>query len=236
MGRRRGPRRIRRARRQQRVERRLAVARERLRQPQRRVDDGVEHEPSHCLGMAPQQLERDPRPIRHRDDVPARDAEGTPDGVQILDRQVSAEVAQVAVRQPLQPFAAGGEAGALARRVDQLGQRRGRRRRLAVQRRAVPGPALAHTYIAEKFVVKVADVIVTERRWIGREIKDAENELWIYFEIPLPAGIEGTGIRHGVLFDVYRDQLNSVLVRDADRKTTLVFLPAHGMKTVRFRP
>jgi hypothetical protein len=96
--------------------------------------------------------------------------------------------------------------------------------------------ALAHSYVAETFVVKVSDATVTERRWIGREIKDAENELWIYFEIPLPAGIEGTGIRHGVLFDVYRDQLNSVLVRDADRKTTLVFLPAHGMKTVRFRP
>jgi hypothetical protein len=95
---------------------------------------------------------------------------------------------------------------------------------------------LIRTYVAEHFVVKTADGTAIAHRWIGRELKDAENELWIYFEVALPGGIEGVKIHHAVLSHHFRDQLNSVLVRDGPRKVTLVFLPTHGEKTVRFAP
>lgn len=96
--------------------------------------------------------------------------------------------------------------------------------------------ALAHAYLTETFTVKVGDGTPTKPRWVGRELKDAENELWFYFEVPLPGGVEGTRIHHAVLCETFPDQLNSVLVRDANRKVTLVFLPTHGEKLVRFRP
>jgi len=96
--------------------------------------------------------------------------------------------------------------------------------------------ALAHSYLAEKFTVKPPGGAPAVFRWVGRELKDAENELWFYFEVPLPGGVAGARIHHAVLSDHFRDQLNSVLVRDGPRKVTLVFLPNHTEKTVRFPP
>lgn len=94
----------------------------------------------------------------------------------------------------------------------------------------------AHAYVTETFTVKSADGTARAFHWIGREIKDAENEFWLYFEVELPAGVEGTKIRHAVMTDQFRDQLNSVQVRAGTRKQTLFFLPTHGEKTVRFPP
>ncbi len=96
--------------------------------------------------------------------------------------------------------------------------------------------ALAHRYVEETFTIKTGDDAPTTLHWIGRKLKDAENELWLYFEVPLPGGVEGAKIRHAVLSDQFRDQLNSVLVRDGARKVTLVFLPTHTEKSVRFPP
>ncbi len=95
---------------------------------------------------------------------------------------------------------------------------------------------LARSYLAEKFTVKRPDGSSLSFRWVGREMKDAENELWFYFEVPLPGGVAGAWIHHAVLTDHFGDQLNSVLVRDGPRKTTLVFLPNHTEKAVHFPP
>ncbi len=95
---------------------------------------------------------------------------------------------------------------------------------------------LARAYLTEKFTVRTADGHLATLRWVGRELKDAENELWFTFEVPLLGGVAGTRVRHAVLADHFRDQLNSVLVRDGPRSVSLVFLPNHGEKTVRFRP
>jgi hypothetical protein len=96
--------------------------------------------------------------------------------------------------------------------------------------------ALARAYLAETFTIKSGDGNTAVHRWVGRELKDAENELWFYFEVSLPGGVEGARIHHAVLCETFPDQLNSVLVRDTNRKVTLVFLPTHGEKLVRFRP
>ena len=94
--------------------------------------------------------------------------------------------------------------------------------------------ALAHAYVEETFTIKTRDDAPAALHWIGRKLKDAENELWFYFEVRLPGGVEDAKIRHAVLADQFRDQLNSVLVRDGARKITLVFLPTHTEKSVRF--
>ena len=97
--------------------------------------------------------------------------------------------------------------------------------------------ALAQTYLAETFTVRPPQGAAGAWHWVGREVKEAANELWFYFEVPLSAGVEGVRFRHGVLMEQFSSQINSVRVRDADgRKVTLVFLPSQKEKTVRFHP
>jgi hypothetical protein len=96
-------------------------------------------------------------------------------------------------------------------------------------------PAL-RAYLAERFVVRAADGRTVPPEWIGHSLKDAANELWVFFELTLPAGLEGATVHHAVLAERFSDQLNTVQLRDAERRTTLVFLPSHGPKSIRFRP
>ncbi len=96
--------------------------------------------------------------------------------------------------------------------------------------------ALARAYIGDTFVVKGRDRTPVPPTWIRRELKADSNELWLFFELDLPAGVEGALVRHGVLADQFRDQLNSVHIRDGERKATLIFLPTHREKVVRFPP
>jgi hypothetical protein len=97
--------------------------------------------------------------------------------------------------------------------------------------------AIARAYLAEKFTVRSRAGVLVAPKWVGREIKPGENELWFYFELPLPDGVEGVRLHHRALAEQFSNQINSVRVRDADgRKATLVFLPSHREKTVRFHP
>lgn len=95
--------------------------------------------------------------------------------------------------------------------------------------------ALCLAYLAATFTVKSRDGTPQPLHWVGRELKEAENHLWLYFEVTLPGGAEGARIFHGVLGDEFRDQLNSVLVRDGDRAVTLVYFPERGEKVVAFK-
>lgn len=95
--------------------------------------------------------------------------------------------------------------------------------------------ALTQRYLQAAFTLKTrAGTTPAPLTWIGRELKDATNELWLYFEISLPGGIEGVRLKHALLADMFSDQLNSVRVRDGPRKTTLLFLPGQGEQTVQF--
>ncbi|MBI2518690.1 MAG: hypothetical protein HYV95_17585 [Opitutae bacterium] len=94
--------------------------------------------------------------------------------------------------------------------------------------------ALIQVYLAERFIVRPADGAKVPLTWVGREVKDAQDVLWLYFEAPLPGGSEGARLQQQLLCDLFHDQLNTVRVRDGDRQVTLVFLPDQGEKTVRF--
>ena len=94
----------------------------------------------------------------------------------------------------------------------------------------------ARAYLAEKFSVRTRDGQRVPHQWVGREVKEADNELWFYFEIALPEGIEGCRLHHQALGEQFPNQINSVRVRDGSRKVTLVFLAKHTEKTVRFHP
>ena len=111
-------------------------------------------------------------------------------------------------------------------------------RRISLEKTPPPEfDALAHAYLAEKFTVRSRAGTLVAPHWVGREIKPGENELWFYFELLLPDGVEGARIHHRALAEQFSNQINSVRVRDADgRKVTLVFLPTHREKPVRFHP
>ena len=95
--------------------------------------------------------------------------------------------------------------------------------------------ALCLAELVATFTVKSRDGAPQPLHWVGRELKDAENHLWLYFEVALTGGAEGARIFHGVLGDFFRDQLNSVLVRDAGRAVTLVYFPDRAEKIVAFK-
>ncbi len=94
--------------------------------------------------------------------------------------------------------------------------------------------ALCAGYLAKTFTVKSRDGTAQPLAFIGHKLKEAENHLWLYFEMPLPGGADGARILHAVLGDGFRDQLNSVRVRDGAHEVTLVFFPDRGEKLVAF--
>ena len=96
--------------------------------------------------------------------------------------------------------------------------------------------ALVRAYLVGHFIVKAPSGALASLRLIGRELKDAADELWLHFELDLPGGVAGIRVDDTVLRERFSDQLNSVRVRDGDRQLTLVFLPGRGEQTVRFPP
>ena len=111
------------------------------------------------------------------------------------------------------------------------------RRRLAL---ATTPPAefdaITREYLKATFTVRTPDGQLAPLLWVGREVRDAENELWFHFEVPLPGGVEGCRVHHRALGEQFPTQINSVRVRDGQRRVTLVFLARQTEKTVRFRP
>ncbi len=96
--------------------------------------------------------------------------------------------------------------------------------------------ALARAYTTAHFTVKTRDHQLASLRWVGRELHDAANEVWLYFEFDLPAGLDGVRLHHALLSDRFSDQLNSVRVRDRGREITLTFLARQAERLVEFPP
>jgi len=96
--------------------------------------------------------------------------------------------------------------------------------------------ASIRAYLEDRFTVRAADGTLAPHRWVGRKLEDAANELWLFFEIDLPGGLNGARLRHAVLTEHFSDQINSIRVREGPRRRTLFFLPNDGEKAVSFPP
>jgi len=57
--------------------------------------------------------------------------------------------------------------------------------------------------------------------WYGMDLTLAE--VWLYFEVPVPEGIDGLEIDHHLFRELYEQQENTVLLRAGGRSTSLVF-------------
>ena len=57
--------------------------------------------------------------------------------------------------------------------------------------------------------------------WVGKEI--SIEYVWLYFEIPLPGGLDGVTFEHRLLLDLEPEQVNTLLLRHDGERTTLTF-------------
>ena len=81
--------------------------------------------------------------------------------------------------------------------------------------------------VRTEFVVKSNTGAVQLLTWVGRELKDGDQHLWIYLTCPLPGGADGARVADRVLRNTFPDQLNSVRIRDRStspaKQATLLF-------------
>jgi hypothetical protein len=88
--------------------------------------------------------------------------------------------------------------------------------------------ALLLAYVRATLAIKTPAGAAVALTWVGREIADAGQHVWIYVECTLPGGPERARLANRGLREVFSDQINSVRVRDHSttpaRQATLLFL------------
>lgn len=82
-------------------------------------------------------------------------------------------------------------------------------------------PALIAAYLRETLEMKGRNGQVKKLVWIGMEPK-ADVAL-LYVEVKMPEGLSGTQLRHRVFFELFEDQVNQVLLKSANDKSSLEF-------------
>lgn len=97
--------------------------------------------------------------------------------------------------------------------------------------------AQVQTYLAKTFVVKNAAGDIMTHTWLGRELtssdgKGGDPELTLFFEVPLPGGLQGCSLRPAVLSEVFPDQTNLVRLQGGLKKTIWCYLPEEAAKTL----
>jgi hypothetical protein len=76
-------------------------------------------------------------------------------------------------------------------------------------------------YLRATFLIHAADGTTPTIHLVGRELKDRDQHLWIYFECSLPSGLAGTRLSHRFLRDAFPEQLNAL--RLGKNGTTALF-------------
>jgi len=108
-----------------------------------------------------------------------------------------------------------------------LGRRAGRRVRLD----STPGvERLTLDYVRETLVVTGADGKALPLAWVGMEA-DVDS-VWVYVLAEAPAGLAGSRIRDGIFLELYGDQVNTVNVKEGERRTTLVLTNGAAEKPI----
>jgi hypothetical protein len=87
---------------------------------------------------------------------------------------------------------------------------------------------LTFAYLQEAVNLKNAAGETKPLTWVGMEAKAKTTML--YFEIKLPEGLDGAQLRNRLFFDLLDDQVNISHLKDADKKSTLVFKPGDTFK------
>ncbi len=85
-------------------------------------------------------------------------------------------------------------------------------------------------YLRRTLVVTPRGEKPAKLRWVGKEI--AVKHVWLYFEIPLPRGLNDVEITHRVFFELLSDQVNTITFRDGERRATLHLTRRHMTRKI----
>ncbi len=83
-------------------------------------------------------------------------------------------------------------------------------------------------YLAKTFVVTDAVGKVAKIEWVGREM-DEESEktgdpaVVLFFEVVMPEGVAGRTLRCSVFSDLFKDQINLLLLKEGQKRRELRF-------------
>jgi hypothetical protein len=77
-------------------------------------------------------------------------------------------------------------------------------------------------YLRATFLLRAADDSVPVLHLVGREMKDHDPHLWIYFECQIPGDFTGVRLSHRVLREAFPEQLNAL--RLGQKGKILLFL------------
>jgi hypothetical protein len=80
---------------------------------------------------------------------------------------------------------------------------------------------LAAEYVQTAF--RLVDATGNEARfeWVGMEVK--ADSAWLYVQASAPNGVAGMKLRDALFFELFPDQVNTVNVKQASARATLVF-------------
>ncbi|MBE2286802.1 MAG: hypothetical protein IAE77_25315 [Prosthecobacter sp.] len=96
--------------------------------------------------------------------------------------------------------------------------------------------AQIQAYLAKTFVVTDAAGKAAKIEWVGRELDAASAKsdpaVTLFFEIVLPRGLTGTKLRHAVFCEMFKDQVNLILVRDNEKKVEFRSSTGDGPKRI----
>ena len=88
----------------------------------------------------------------------------------------------------------------------------------------------ALAYVQSALKITDRDGHELQLAWVG---KDASvDEVWVYVEAPAPSGLDGARLSNKIFFDLFDDQVNTVIVKRNGAKSTVVFKPGDGEKTI----
>jgi hypothetical protein len=95
--------------------------------------------------------------------------------------------------------------------------------------------AQTQAYLAKTFVVTDAAGKAAKIEWVGRELdadsaKSGDPAVTLFFEVPLPQGLDKATLQNLVLCDLFQDQINLLELRNGAKKKELRFRRADPAK------
>ncbi|MEO1999085.1 MAG: DUF6702 family protein [Planctomycetaceae bacterium] len=71
-------------------------------------------------------------------------------------------------------------------------------------------------------------------KWVGKEV--TLKSAWLYFELPLPQGIEGMRFSNQMFFELLSNQVNTINFKQGRKKLTLRFTRQSATHVAKFPP